>query len=108
MLSAFNTKFKAIQSKVPQSSLDSPWRMALFWMVATVVILASFLFMIIWELFKAMARPDEDSSPVEKQQTQAEIDAKAAIAANDELGMIHQHYKMNEFGTIQGPKGPEW
>ena len=65
MLSAFNTKLKALQSKVPQSSLDSPWRMALFWMVATVVILASFLLMIIWELFKAMARPDENSSPVD-------------------------------------------
>ena len=109
MLSAFNTKFKALKSRLPQSSLDSPWRMALFWMVATVVILASFLLMIIGEVFKAMARPNSNSSPVdEDQQTQAEIDAKAAIAANDELGMIHQHYKMNEFGTIQGPKGPEW
>jgi hypothetical protein len=82
--------------------------MALFWMVATVVILASFLLMIIWKLFKAMARSDGNSSPVENQQTQAEIAAKAAIVANDELGMIHQCYKINEFGTIQGLKDPEW
>jgi hypothetical protein len=61
MLSAFNTKFKALKNRLPQSSLDSPWRMALFWMVATVVILASFLLMIIGEVFKAMAHTDDGS-----------------------------------------------
>jgi H+/Cl- antiporter ClcA len=94
MLSAFNTKFKALKSRLPQSSLDSPWRMALFWMVATVVILASFLLMIIWEAFKAMARPNGNSSPVENQQTQAEINA----AAFNEGSLLHQHYEMD--GTI--------
>ena len=64
MLSAFNTKFKALKSRLPQSSLDSPWRMALFCMVATVVILASFLLTIIGKVFKATDRPDGDSSPV--------------------------------------------
>ena len=64
MLSAFNTKFKALKSRLPQSSLDSPWRMALFCMVATVVILTSFLLMIFGEVFKAMAHANDDSNDV--------------------------------------------
>jgi hypothetical protein len=45
--------------------------MALFWMIATVVILASSLLTIAWEAFKAVILTDEDSSPVEDNRSDA-------------------------------------
>ena len=82
--------------------------MALFCMVATVVILASFLLMIIGEVFKAMARPDGNSSPVENHPRNDEVAIEVARAAEiEETEIVHQHYKMN--GTIVlGPKDSEW
>ena len=104
MLSAFNTKFKALKSRLPQSSLDSPWRMALFWMVATVVILAGFLLVLFWEALKAILSGYEPRNA-----RNDELAIKHAIAAEiEETQFLHDNYKMNKFGTILGPKDPEW
>ena len=105
MASTFDTKFDAILDKVPLSVMNSPWKRVLFWVVFLIGAIAALLLFFIFGVLKEVFDGDESTSPVGDQRTQAEIDA---AAWNDELGMIHQHYEMNEFGTIQGPKDPEW
>ena len=80
--------------------------MALFWMVATVVIFAGFLLAIFWVVFKAIFDSGSDDEPRPRNDAVALENAWAAEI--EEAEIVNQHYEINEFGTIQGLKDPKW
>ena len=83
MLSAFNTKFKALQGKVPQSTMNTPWKRTLLLVVFLVGTIAVFLFIAIFGLlrviFEESGKSSDFSTLAEDERTQAEIDARAAM-----------------------------
>ncbi len=118
MSSAFDAKFESLMDtvleKLPVSVMNTPWKRTLFWIVygtlALAMILLFALFGLLLGLLKAVFDPDKSASrPFSNEddngKTQAEKSTKALM---DDAVFLHQHYKMNEFGTILGPKDPEW
>ena len=105
MPSKFDTKFEAALDKVAQSAKARPWKRPLFWVAAAAFVLFSILKETLEGFFEATENISfPNDPPVEDEKTQAEVDPDGW----KDMVMIHQHYEMNDFGTIQGLKDPEW
>ena len=72
-----------------------------------VVAIIALPLLIVWALIMNTSNTSRGSgscSPRNDEKTQAEVDPDGW----KDMVMIHQHYEMNDFGTIQGLKDPEW